>query len=147
VAKAILIADDEIDDLIATSSALKRAGIKSSLMTVDDGTEVIAYIKGEREYADRRKFPLPRVLLLDLKMRRIGGFEVMQWLRDRRQVREILVVVLTGHGDLENVLRAYQSGARSFLRKPCAVKDVKNLMRAYSTYWETDGAQKQAGMK
>lgn len=109
-------------------------------MTVNDGDEVIAYLKGEKGYGDRNKFPLPGVLLLDLKMRRIGGFEVMQWLFDRRQMRDILVILLTGHGELENVRRAYQLGARSFLAKPCDIEDIKNLVRTYSKYWDIDTA-------
>lgn len=140
MAKTILIADDEIDDLIATSETIKKAGVKNLLMTVNDGDEVIAYLKGEKGYGDRNKFPLPGVLLLDLKMRRIGGFEVMQWLFDRRQMRDILVILLTGHGELENVRRAYQLGARSFLAKPCDIEDIKNLVRTYSKYWDIDTA-------
>lgn len=139
MARAILIAEDDEDDAVAISSTLKKAGVKNPLIAVNDGTEVIAYLKGDKHYADRKKFPLPAVLLLDLKMPRIGGLQVLQWLAERQQVREILVIVLTGHNDLGNLRIAYQTGARSFLTKPCRVADVQNLIRSYSTYWESDG--------
>jgi DNA-binding response OmpR family regulator len=70
-------------------------------------------------------------------MRRIGGFEVLKWLREQEKFTDTLVVVLSGHGELENVRLAYQSGARSFLTKPCHLDDVKNLVEVYGTYWET----------
>lgn len=139
MAKLILIADDDENDALAISRTLKKAGIKNSSITVSDGAEVIAYFKGQGNYRDRKKFPMPSVLLLDLKMPRIGGFAVMEWLNDQKEVHgNMLVVVLTGHGDLENVKRAYSRGARSFLVKPCQIEDVRNLVRGYSAYWETE---------
>lgn len=139
MARAVLIAEDDEDDLLALSSTLKKAGVKNPLIPLNDGTEVIAYLKREKHYADRKKFPPPAVLLLDLKMPRIGGLQVLEWLAERKQSREILVIVLTGHNNLGNLRTAYQTGARSFLTKPCRVADVQNLIRSYSTYWESDG--------
>jgi CheY-like chemotaxis protein len=138
MARAVLIADDDEDDAVALSATLKKAGVKNPLFAVNDGAEVIAYLKGDRRYSDREKFPLPAVLLLDLKMPRIGGLQVLQWLAERQQVREILIIVLTGHNDMGNLRTAYQTGARSFLTKPCRLVDVQNLIRSYSTYWESD---------
>jgi len=139
MAKTILIADDNENDAFAINATLKRAGINNSLMMVSDGSDVIAYFKGDKGYGDRTKFPRPSVLLLDLKMPRIGGFAVLEWLREKKELENLLVIVLTGHGELENLKRAYELGARSFLVKPCSVEDVGNLVRAYSMYWETSG--------
>lgn len=136
--KVILVADDDENDLTAICHTLRSAGVKNSLITVGDGDEVIAYFKGDNKYADRNAFPIPSVLLIDLKMRRIGGFEVLRWIREQGNFTETLVVVLSGHGELENVRLAYQSGARSFLTKPCHMDDVKNLVQVYSSHWDSD---------
>jgi CheY-like chemotaxis protein len=137
--KVILIADDSENDVIAIRETLKDAGVINPIITVEDGRGVVAYLKGEGEYVDRKKFPLPSILLLDLKMPRMGGFRVMEWLSEHQKMRDILVIVLSGQdrGELENVRRAYRLGARSFLVKPCHVQEIHNLIRAYSTYWET----------
>ena len=72
-------------------------------------------------------------------MRKVSGFQVMEWIgKHPKKFKKILVVVLSGHQELENVRLAYQLGARSFLTKPCQVEDVKNLIRAYSTYWDLE---------
>lgn len=146
MSKVILIADDDEDDALAISQTLSHAGVKNPLITVSDGAAVIAYFTGVGLYSNREKFPLPGVLLLDLKMPRISGFSVMEWLKERYDPREFLTVVLTGHGELENVRRAYALGARSFLTKPCSVEDVKNLVQGYPTYWETDATKELAPM-
>jgi len=143
MARAILIAEDDEDDALLISSTLKKAGVHNPLVALHDGTEVIAYLKGDKQYADREKFPFPSVLLLDLKMPRISGLQVLQWLAERKQAREILIVVLTGHNDLGNLRTAYQTGARSFLTKPCRVADIQSLVRSYSTYWESDAISDQ----
>jgi CheY-like chemotaxis protein len=136
--KLILIAEDTEDDAVIVRRSLKDAGVKNPIITVDDGDKVIAYLKGEDEYADRKKFPIPSVLLLDLKMRKVSGFQVLEWLGKKQRYKKILTVVLSGHQDLENIRLAYQLGASSFLTKPCQVEDVKNLIRAYSTYWDLE---------
>jgi len=140
MAKLILIADDDDDDAKAFKDVLKKAGITNPVLRVRDGEDVISYLKGEGKYENRKKFPLPSVLLLDLKMARVGGFSVLEWLKPQKEFKDILAVVLSGHNDLENVRRAYHLGARSFLMKPCHPQEVQNLMRAYSSYWETDNA-------
>ena len=135
MAKLILIADDDENDLTAFRQCLKKAGAKNPVIAVDDGEKVIGYLKGEGKFENREKYPIPAILFLDLKMQRVGGFEVMEWIRDTK-FRDILIVALSGHGELESVRRAYQLGARSFLIKPCEVADMLNLMAAYSTYWD-----------
>ena|SRR5215469_9753968 len=138
MSKAVLIAEDSDDDAMAIRAALRNAGVTLPLRFVTDGSSVIAYLKGAREYVDREIFPLPNVLLLDLKMPRLDGFQVMEWLKTQKQFHDLLIVVLSGMGELSNIREAYMLGARSFLIKPIRVTDVRNVMRAYSTYWEPD---------
>jgi len=137
--KIILIAEDSENDVIAIRDTLKDAGVINPTIPLEDGEKVVAYLKGDGKYADREKFPFPSILLLDLKMPRMDGFRVMEWLSEHQKMKDILVIVLSGQnrGELDDVRRAYRLGARSFLRKPCHVQEIHNLIRAYSTYWET----------
>jgi CheY-like chemotaxis protein len=129
---------------MAIRQTLRDAGAVNPLTFVSDGDQVVAYFNGVGKFADRKNSPLPTVLLLDLKMPRMSGFEVMQWLGAHKEFKDVLTVILSGPDELGNMRQAYQLGARSFLTKPCKVEDVKNLMRAYSTYWEMDRGQKDA---
>src|SRR6185437_9376994 len=112
---------------------------------VFDGREVIAYLKGEEHYADRKKYPIPDVLLLDLKMPQVGGFEVLEWFKLAMPTKDILIVILSGYSELGDIKRGYRLGARSFLPKPCRLEDIQNLVKAYSTYCQVDGSTGQTG--
>jgi len=136
----ILIAEDDENDAITIAETLKAAGVKDQLRWAANGTEVIAYLKGELHYADRTRHPLPAVLLLDLRMPRIGGFEVLEWIKRAMPTRDILIVILSGLSGLEDVRRGYELGARSFLSKPAGLHDINNLVRSYSTYWQMDAS-------
>lgn len=136
MAKAILIAEDTEDDVLVVLDALEKAGIKNPILTVGDGDLAIAYLNGDGRYADRDKFPLPAVLLLDLKMPRMSGFQVMEWLRTQEKFKNLLVIVLSGHHELKEVQQAYKLGAHSFLIKPCNAEDIKNLVGWFSEHWE-----------
>jgi len=133
----ILIADDNENDAMELAECIRKAGAKNPLTVVSDGKEVIAYFRGEEKYADRTEYPLPSILLLDIKMPGLDGFEVMERLSSKKYAEGVLIVVLTGY-ELANIRRGYELGARSFLPKPCRVDDIQNLMRTYSTYWESD---------
>jgi len=135
----ILIADDNENDAMVIVETLKAAGVKNPITLVGDGRDVIAYFKGNKQYADRAQHPLPIVLLLDLKMPQVGGFEVLEWFKLAMPTSDILIVILSGYNELKNIRRGYELGARSFLPKPCRLEDIQNLIRAYSAYWELDG--------
>jgi CheY-like chemotaxis protein len=138
VAKLILIAEDDDDDAWRLGRTLTSAGIANSLKRAHDGAEVIAYFKADGPFGDRKKFPMPRVLLLDLKMPRIGGLAVLEWLKGQREFqRGPLVVVLSGCYNKEDLGRACSLGARAFLIKPCTRHDVMSLVRAYPSCWDT----------
>jgi CheY-like chemotaxis protein len=134
--KPILLAEDFEDDARIIQYVLKKAQVTNPIIVVPDGAEAIAYLKGEGFYADRVKFPLPSVLLLDLKMPKRNGFEVLEWCKAQPHLKNMLVVVLSGYQELESVNRAYALGAHSFLVKPCNVEDIANLMKTYKGYWE-----------
>jgi CheY-like chemotaxis protein len=135
---AILVADDNDDDVMGILMALRNAGVKNPVQTVSDGDLALAYLRGHGAFANRERFPLPGILLLDLKMPRLGGFAVMEWLQTQPQFKKLLIIVLSGHNQLREVQQAYKLGAHSFLIKPCTADDIGNLMRWFAEHWEVD---------
>jgi CheY-like chemotaxis protein len=125
----ILLADDNENDVLLVRLLFKKCRVENELHVVSDGADVIAYLKGEGIYADRNRFPLPVLLLLDLFMKRIGGMEVLQWLQTQPKPA-FPVVILTGMEDLAKVKLAYQLGAHSFLTKPLEKQEFLNLADA-----------------
>src|SRR5882762_2599317 len=104
----ILLADDNEDDIVLIQRALNKAAVHYPIHVVRDGEEVIAYLKGEWAYADRNKYPLPDLMLLDLKMPRKDGFEVLQWIRQQSDLRTLRVIVLTSSDRIRDVNTAYE---------------------------------------
>src|SRR5579883_2465504 len=111
IVKPILLAEDFPDDARILQTVLKKAGVLNPIFVVSDGAEALDYLKGEGFYADRTRFPLPAVLLLDLKMPKLDGFSVLEWCKAQPFLKDMLVVVLTGHREINAVNRAYSLGA------------------------------------
>jgi CheY-like chemotaxis protein len=136
MAKTILLVEDYEDDAILLQMALASAGALNPVVIVKDGEEAVAYLAGEGAYSDRKKFPLPSLVLLDLKMPKMDGFQVMEWVKSQPQFKDIGIFVLSGLEEIKQVEKAYALGARSFLAKPCFPDDVRNLMTGYPEYWD-----------
>jgi CheY-like chemotaxis protein len=133
--EVILLAEDNEDHVILTKRAFKMAGLLNPLFIVENGEQAIAYLKGEGKFANRSEYPLPTLLLLDLKMPGKNGFEVLQWLRGQPTLSALRVVVLTTSDEIHDVNRAYQLGANSFLTKPVDFRDFVQLSSAVKGYW------------
>jgi CheY-like chemotaxis protein len=131
----ILIADDFQDDVDLFKIAIQQAGVRNPVFVVHDGGEAIDYLQGQGAFADRARFPLPRVLFLDLKMPRMDGFEVLRWLKENPQFDETLVVVLSGAGEAREINRAYQLGADTFIVKPFRRDDIESLIKNHRQHW------------
>ena len=127
--QTILLADDSENDLLLMSHAFEKAGFKTQLKTVHNGEEAIAYLKGERGYSDRSAYPLPNVVLLDLNMPKKSGFDVLEWVRAQAAFKHVPIVVLTASTRIEDVERAYELGASSFLVKPAAIHELVAMIR------------------
>jgi CheY-like chemotaxis protein len=131
----ILLAEDREDDILLIRKAFVTAYIRNPLHVVRDGEEAIAYFCGEGQYANRDEFPLPDLFLLDLKMPRIDGFEVLEWIRQQPSLSSLRVVVLTSSDHLCDVNRAYKLGANSFLVKPLDFQNFISLSKTIEGYW------------
>ena len=137
----ILIAEDREDDILLISRALERAHVFNPIQIVRHGEEAIAYLSGEGKFANRDEFPLPSLMLLDLKMPRTDGFEVLSWIRQQPSLKALRVIVLTSSADMHDVNRAYQLGANSFLVKPMDFEDFIGIGKFLNDYWlRTDQA-------
>ena len=125
-----LLVEDIEDDAVLIKRAFERAGVKNPLFRVKSGTEAIAYLSGEPPYVDRVNYPLPVIVLLDIKLPLVDGFEVLQWIRKQQQFARLCVVMLTSSDEIRDVNRAYQLGATSFLVKPLDFWNAGELSKA-----------------
>ena len=131
----ILLAEDREDEVTLIRRAFAKANFLNPLQVVSNGEESIAYLQGEGKYANRAEYPLPSLLLLDLKMPRKDGFEVLEWIRQQPSLMALRIVVLTSSDAIRDVNRAYQLGANSFLVKPLDFASFVQMTQALKGYW------------
>lgn len=127
----ILLVEDNEDDVLITCSALLRAGVSNPVRSVGDGEAVLAYLQGEGEFADRRRYPLPVLLLLDLNLPKRAGLEVLEWVRKQPGLKRLTVQILTASGRAVDVARASELGANAYLIKPSKFEDLVALFKAW----------------
>ena len=120
----ILVAEDNQDDVVLLTLALKRANLTSSLTAVGDGLEALAYLNGEPPYADRVVHPFPDILLLDLNMPRMNGFELLERVRADSSCARLMAHVLTSSSRPTDVQRAYELHANSYTVKPTRLEEL-----------------------
>jgi CheY-like chemotaxis protein len=131
----IMVVDDREDDLLLIRRAFQRARVLNPIVCLSSGDEAIEYLQGHGTYANRDEYPLPDLILLDLKMPKTDGFEVLQWIRSQRTLSSIRVVVLTSSDQIKDVNRAYELGANSFITKPIMPEQFTEVANALSGYW------------
>ena len=132
----ILLAEDDPNDVLLIQRALQRSNIVNPLQVVRDGADAVAYLNGDLQYADRERYPLPVLLLMDLKMPRKSGLEVLEWLRQQTGgLRRLPVVVLTSSNQSLDINRAYDLGANSYLVKPAGFDSLLELVKNLDMYW------------
>jgi CheY-like chemotaxis protein len=130
-----LLVEDELADVEFVSLAFKNSG--HQLHVVNDGQHAIDYLSGKGAYANRRKFPLPQVILLDLKMPRVNGFEVLKWLRHQSpgNLRLLPVIIMSSSDEPSDVKAAYALGVNSYLVKPIQWQEFQERMKALNVFW------------
>lgn len=128
----LFVADDEPNDLLLFQHAVRKSGLGLPVETVTDGEEAVEWLSGIGAVEGRIA---PLAVLLDIKMPRRTGFEVLEWARRRPQLRGVPLVVLTSSAQEADVAKAYALGASSYLVKPVAFQDLVALVGALGRYW------------
>jgi len=130
-----LLVEDNDDHVALVRRAFVKSKVVNPLQVVRTGEAAIAYLQGTAQFSNRAEFPLPAVILLDLKLNGMDGFEVLRWIRAQPTLRAVRVVVLTSSSEIRDVNLAYQLGANSFLVKPVDFEDFVRVTQALQGYW------------
>jgi len=128
----ILLVEDNEDDVIITRRAIEKGGIRNRLYVVPDGEEALNFLRREGKYRD---VPRPGIILLDLKMPKIDGFEVLKQVKNDNDLKIIPIVILTSSGRDEDVRRAYTLGCNSYLVKPEKFEKLTETVMEIDQYW------------
>ena len=136
-AVTVLHIDDDPNDTALLQAATRKAGVPFLLRNVEDGEQAIAYLNGAGLYRDRTLFPLPSLILLDLKMPRATGFEILKWIRAHPELGNLPVVVLSGSELQDDIRLAYSTGASSYLVKPLGFDALVSLVKNLDVAWLT----------
>jgi len=131
----VLYAEDDENDAFLMQRAFNQAGIINPLQIVPTGAAAIEYLSGSGGFADREKFPMPALVLLDLKLGGESGFEVLTWIRARPSTAAVPVVVVTSSNQDSDMQLAYRTGANGYLIKPGKPEDLLAMVRGIKDYW------------
>lgn len=133
---SVLLAEDEMHDVFLLQRAFRVAEVKNPLVSVSNGQEAIWFLEGHGAYADRAQHPAPCLMLLDLKMPIVSGFEVLEWVRDQPSFQKSLpVIVLTSSDQEGDVRRAFELGASDYLVKPSDFNLLVLMMTDLKRNW------------
>lgn len=132
---AVLLVEDLENDILLVKRSWKVEQVQATLHAVMDGKQAVAYLAGEGEFADRKTHPFPCLVLLDLKMPRMRGMDVLAWIRGQEAFKCLPVLVLTSSALQSDVDQAYQLGANAFLVKPSDIHELDNLVRLIRDFW------------
>jgi len=135
MSNAILLVEDEENDVFFLKHAFEEVGILNPLRVAEDGQEALDYLSGHGEYADRERFPLPCLILLDLKLPQVMGFEVLQWIREQPALKALVVIILTSSRLEPDIEKAYQLGANAYLVKPSTPAELRQIATGIKEFW------------
>jgi CheY-like chemotaxis protein len=127
--------EDDPNDVLLFQHACNRAGMTANLQVVVDGDQAVGYLRGSEAFSNRDHHPLPNLILLDLKMPRVNGFDVLGWLRKEDRFKNVPVIVLSSSIHKNDIKRAYALGANSFLVKPVGFDALVDLAKTIDLYW------------
>lgn len=132
----ILLAEDEPNDVELVQLALKSVGI-NRVQVVRDGEEVVDYLAAKKKYANRSQNPFPALALLDIKMPKMTGLEVLEWLRGRHnpRLRRLPVIIMSSSSEQKDIDRAYELGVNAYLVKPHAFSELVDVLKATTDFW------------
>jgi two-component system, response regulator len=133
--KVILLVEDNPNDELLTLRALKKSHIKNEVVVARDGAEALDYLFGTGAYAGRNLDEMPQVVLLDLKLPKVDGLEVLRRVRAEERTRLLPVVILTSSNEESDLLKSYSNGANSYIRKPVDFNQFVEAVRNLGLYW------------
>lgn len=133
--KILLLVEDNPDDEALTLRALRKYNLANEVVVARDGQEALDYLFGDGEFSGRDTSQLPQVILLDLKLPKVDGLQVLERLRAHPQTRRVPVVVLTSSNEESDLIRSYDLGANSYVRKPVDFEEFLEAARQLGLYW------------
>lgn len=134
----VLVADDSEADIFFLLRAFSASKVRNPIFVVRSGAEAIQYLAGENKFANRTRFPLPKIVFLDLKMPTPDGLDVLRWKGRRHQLTRILWIALSNFDSTKTINEAYLAGATTFLTKPLDGDDIRHLIESFDEYWVLD---------
>jgi CheY-like chemotaxis protein len=139
----ILLVDDNPHDVVLIRLAFRKVGIIDTIQLVKDGNEALRYLKGEGQYGDRQHYPMPTLVLLDLKMPQANGFEVLEWAREQIHLTDMRIVVMSGSKNDSDISKATEMGANAYLVKPTKFEDLVKMMESIKEVgpWKKTGGR------
>ena len=134
--KTILQVEDDANDVFFLQRALTKAGVPNPIQVAIDGQQAIDYLQGVGKFADREHFPLPCLVLLDLKLPRVMGLEVLKWIRQQPGTA-VPVIILSASAENADMATAYSLGANAFVTKPSEAAKLEDMAKAIKDFWLT----------
>ncbi len=136
----ILVAEDELGDILLLQRAFAKTGVNAPIYFARDGREVLQYLQGAPPFENPVEFPLPNLLLLDLNLPHVSGFEVLEWLRREPGISRLPVVVFSASERPQDISRAYALGANSYVFKPQDPDELVEIVAGLQNYWSSINA-------
>ena len=140
----ILLIEDDTNDVLFMKTAFEAAAVTNPVQQVSDGKQAFAYLSGAGRYANRRRYPLPYLVLVDLKLPQVMGLQLVKWIRQRSEFASTIVLVLTASTNPSDIDQAYLAGANGFLIKPSSFEKLKAMAQAIKDFWLLQNQQGSA---
>jgi len=131
----ILLVDDDENDVLLTRMAFEKNNIHNPVQWAKDGEEAVAYLNGTGDYSNRQLHPFPELLILDLKMPRMTGLELLTWIRDHPKYKVIPTIIMTSSKLEDDIKKAYSLGANTYMIKPPSLDQLAKMVKAAHEYW------------
>lgn len=135
VLSTILLVEDTLSDATLIQRGFDKSNVQNPIVWVKNGQDALGYLSGFGQYGDRIRYPMPALILLDLDLPQMTGFELLQWKRTQPSIRRIPVVVLTGDSATSAINSAYDLGANSYLIKPGKPDEILRIVKTIQEYW------------
>jgi CheY-like chemotaxis protein len=135
IPRTLLLVEDEESSAFFFQHVMTKLGMTEVLQVAQDGREAIDYLQGRARFNDRTQFPLPDLIILDLKMPRVTGFEVIAWIRDQPELRKLIVIMMSASSSEEDISRAYELGANAYIVKPSGLDQLTDVLSSIQQFW------------